>query len=79
MSDGGSGTRSQHLRLVDLPPTKASVDDLIKEARALDKLGRRAEARAQYELALRSLAAPSPSLASMLLRWIARTYEVDAD
>ena len=33
----------------------------------------------QYERALRSLAAPSPSLASMLLRWIARTYEVDAD
>ncbi len=79
MSDGGSGARGQHLRLVDLPPRHASVDALIEEARALDKLGRRAEARVQYELALRSLAAPSPSLASMLLRWIARTYEVDAD
>ena len=79
MSDGGTGARGQHLRLVDLPPRHASVDALIEEARALDKLGRRAEARVQYELALRSLAAPSPSLASMLLRWIARTYEVDAD
>ena len=32
-----------------------------------------------YEQALRSLTTPSPSMASMLLRWIARTYEVDAD
>jgi diguanylate cyclase (GGDEF)-like protein/putative nucleotidyltransferase with HDIG domain len=79
MSEGGSGARGQHLRLVDIPPRHASVDALIEEARALDKLGRRAEARVQYELALRALAAPSPSLASMLLRWIARTYEVDAD
>jgi len=79
MSDGGSGARGQHLRLVDLPPRHTSVDALIEGARALDKLGRRAEARAQYEQALRSLAVPSPSLASMLLRWIARTYEVDAD
>ena len=81
MSDGSSLARGQHqhLRLVDLPSRPASVDGLIEEARALDKLGRRSEARVQYELALRSLAAPSPSLASMLLRWIARTYEVDAD
>ncbi|MEO8619528.1 MAG: diguanylate cyclase, partial [bacterium] len=79
MPDGGSGARGQHLRLVDVPNKPASVDALIKEARALDKLGRRAEARVQYEIALRSLAAPSPSLASMLLRWIARTYEVDTD
>ena len=81
MSDGGSLARGQHqhLRLVDLPSRPVSVDGLIEEARALDKLGRRSEARVQYELALRSLAAPSPSLASMLLRWIARTYEVDAD
>ena len=79
MSDSGPAARSQHLRLVDPPSRHASVDALIEEARALDKLGRRAEARVQYELALRSLAAPSPSLASMLLRWIARTHEVDAD
>jgi len=51
----------------------------MDEARALDKLGRRSEARQRYEEALRALEQPSPSLASMLLRWIARTYEVDAD
>jgi diguanylate cyclase (GGDEF)-like protein/putative nucleotidyltransferase with HDIG domain len=51
----------------------------MDEARSLDKLGRRAEARLRYEEALRALDQPSPSLASMLLRWIARTYEVDAD
>ncbi|HEV7993415.1 MAG TPA: diguanylate cyclase [Gemmatimonadaceae bacterium] len=51
----------------------------MDEARALDKLGRRADARLRYEEALRALDQPSPSLASMLLRWIARTYEVDAD
>ncbi len=78
MTDTMGSSRSQHLRLVDAPP-KPSTNALIEEARSLDKLGRRAEARTQYELALRTLAAPSPSLASMLLRWIARTYEVDAD
>ena len=41
MSDGGSGARGQHLRLVDLPPRQTSVDALIEGARALDKLGRR--------------------------------------
>ena len=51
----------------------------MDEGRALDKLGRRLEARACYEEALRSLEVPSPGLSSTLLRWIARTYEVDAD
>ena len=78
-SDASASARSQYLRLVDSPAKHASTNVLIEEARALDKLGRRAEARALYEQALRTLAAPSPSLASMLLRWIARTYEVDAD
>jgi diguanylate cyclase (GGDEF)-like protein/putative nucleotidyltransferase with HDIG domain len=68
-----------HLRLVDSPAEHPSTRALIEEARSLDKLGRRAEARTLYEQALRSITEPSPSLASMLLRWIARTYEVDAD
>src|SRR3954468_1047150 len=79
MGDPSAGVRNPHLRLVEPPHKHASLDALIEEARAPDKLGRRTEAREQYERALRSLAAPSPALASMLLRWIARTYEVDAD
>ncbi|HEX9484021.1 MAG TPA: HD domain-containing phosphohydrolase [Gemmatimonadaceae bacterium] len=77
MTESSAPTR--HLRLLDAPARGATTSTLIEEARALDKLGHRAEARAQYEAALRSLAAPSPSMASMLMRWIARTYEVDAD
>src|SRR5258708_37766734 len=77
MTESSAPTR--HLRLLDAPARGATTTTLIEEARALDKLGHRAEARAQYEAALRSLAAPSPSMASMLMRWIARTYEVDAD
>jgi diguanylate cyclase (GGDEF)-like protein/putative nucleotidyltransferase with HDIG domain len=64
---------------VESPAEHPSTRALIEDARALDKLGRRAEARALYEQALRSISSPSPSLASMLLRWIARSYEVDAD
>ncbi|MFL5606567.1 MAG: tetratricopeptide repeat protein, partial [Gemmatimonadaceae bacterium] len=56
-----------------------SARALIDEGRTLDKLGQRAEARVLYERALRSLETSSASMASMLLRWIARTYEVDAD
>ncbi|MEO5816115.1 MAG: tetratricopeptide repeat protein, partial [Gemmatimonadaceae bacterium] len=79
MSDNTAGARAQHLRLVDAPARLASTNALIEEARSLDKLGRRAEARVLYEQAMRTMATPSPSMASMLLRWIARTYEVDAD
>ncbi|MEO8334181.1 MAG: HD domain-containing phosphohydrolase, partial [bacterium] len=79
MSDNTAGARAQHLRLVDAPARLANTNALIEEARSLDKLGRRAEARVLYEKAMRTMTAPSPSMASMLLRWIARTYEVDAD
>jgi diguanylate cyclase (GGDEF)-like protein/putative nucleotidyltransferase with HDIG domain len=72
-------TARVHLRLVESPAEHPSTRALIEDARALDKLGRRAEARVLYEQALRSISSPSPSLASMLLRWIARSYEVDAD
>ena len=51
----------------------------MEEASTLDKLGRRVEARILYERALRSLETSSSSLASKLMRWIARSYEVDAD
>ncbi len=78
-STSDSSARAVHLRLVESPAEHPSTRAVIEDARALDKLGRRAEARALYEQALRSMAAPSPSLASMLLRWIARSYEVDAD
>jgi diguanylate cyclase (GGDEF)-like protein/putative nucleotidyltransferase with HDIG domain len=78
-SSSDSTARAVHLRLVESPAEHPSTRALIEDARALDKLGRRGEARTLYEQALRSLTTPSPSLASMLLRWIARSYEVDAD
>ncbi len=78
-SDGSAQARAPHLRLVDAAETDAPARALIEEGRALDKLGRRAEARVLYERALRGLETSSASMASMLLRWIARTYEVDAD
>ena len=52
---------------------------LSDEARSLEKDGRRAEARVLYERALREFAEPSPVMASTVLRWIARTYELDLD
>ena len=78
-SPSDNTARAVHLRLVESPAEHPSTRALIEDARALDKLGRRAEARVLYEQALRSISSPSPSLASMLLRWIARSYEVDAD
>nr|MBA3671805.1 diguanylate cyclase [Gemmatimonadaceae bacterium] len=77
--DSNGAQRAPHLRLVPNPLESASSSALIEEARAFDKLGRRAEARDLYEQALHAMATPSPALASTLLRWIARTYEVDAD
>ena len=75
----GNAARAKYLRLVDPATDHPSARVLIDEGRALDKLGRRKEARARYEKALESLDPPAPSVASMLLRWIARTHEVDAD
>jgi diguanylate cyclase (GGDEF)-like protein/putative nucleotidyltransferase with HDIG domain len=75
----GTSARAPHLRLVDPSTDHPSARALIDEGRALDKLGRRKEARARYEEALKNLDPPAPSVASMLLRWIARTHEVDAD
>ena len=78
-ADGPASARAAHLRLVDPEATHPSARALIDEGRALDKLGRRKEARARYEEALTALDPPAPSVASMLLRWIARTHEIDAD
>jgi len=75
----GTPTRASHLKLLDPATDQPSARALIDEGRGLDKLGRRKEARARYEQALAALDPPAPSVASMLLRWIARTYEVDAD
>ena len=78
MTESAAAAR-QHLRLVSSAVPGASTSALIDDARALEKLGKRGEARAQYELALRSLAPNSAAMASMLMRWIARTHEVDGD
>ncbi|HEU4720019.1 MAG TPA: HD domain-containing phosphohydrolase [Gemmatimonadaceae bacterium] len=78
-SADGTAARAPHLRLVDPAADHPSARALIDEGRSLDKLGRRKEARACYERALEALDPPAPSVASMLLRWIARTHEVDAD
>lgn len=51
---------------------------LVDAADELARVGRRAEARAAYECALARLAeAPDPARASALVRWIARTWQVD--
>jgi diguanylate cyclase (GGDEF)-like protein len=55
-----------------------SVDSLIQQAQVADREGRRDDARSLFERALYSLkrAADGP-IASSLLRWIARTYQVE--
>ena len=78
-SDGSAQARAPHLRLLDAAAEHGPARALIEEARTLDKLGKRADARVLYERALHGLEASSASIASMLLRWIASTYEVDAD
>ncbi|HET7463156.1 MAG TPA: HD domain-containing phosphohydrolase [Longimicrobium sp.] len=55
-----------------------SVDSLVAAARAAEREGRRADARALYEDALQSLRGTSHTpLAASLLRWIARTHQED--
>jgi diguanylate cyclase (GGDEF)-like protein len=59
---------------------KPSVDALIQEAQVAEQDGRRDEARALYERALYSLKrAQDGQLATSILRWVARTYQLDAD
>jgi diguanylate cyclase (GGDEF)-like protein/putative nucleotidyltransferase with HDIG domain len=76
------GRQPTALTAIGAPPQVVLSEDaraLSDEAHGLEQVGRRAEARALYERALRGFAEPSPVMASTLLRWIARTYEMDAD
>src|SRR3954471_22363773 len=57
-----------------------SVENLIQQAQIAEREGRRDDARSMYERALYSLKRGGDGkLASSLLRWIARTYQVDAN
>lgn len=78
-SSDGSLARVSHLRLVDPATAGAAARALAAEARALEALGRRSEARALYERALHSLGKVSPALASTILRSIAGSFEADLD
>ena len=57
-----------------------SLEGIIEDAKAAERLGRREEARQLYESALWKLGASEQApLAATLLRWIARTYIDDAN
>jgi hypothetical protein len=57
-----------------------SVDILIQQAQIAEREGRRDDARSLYERALYSLKrVEDAKLASSLLRWVARTYQLEAD
>ena len=57
-----------------------SFDQLVEEGQAAERRGQRAQARERYELALHHLGTEADGhRASAVLRWIARTYQVDAD
>jgi len=59
---------------------KPSVDVLVQQAQLAEREGRRDDARSLYERALYSLKrVEDGKLASSLLRWVGRTYQVDAD
>src|SRR4051812_6148375 len=57
-----------------------SVDALIQQAQIAEREGRRDDARSLYERALYSLKrAQDGRVASSILRWIGRTYYLDAN
>ena len=59
---------------------KPSVDTLIQEAQLAEQEGRYADARVLYERALYSLKrAQDGQLATSILRWVARTHQLDSD
>ena len=78
-SDGSASSRTPLLRLLEPAEAGESAQGLIEEGQQLERVGQRAQARMCYEKALRRLDRSSPAMASTLLRWIARSYEVDAD
>ena len=58
----------------------SAADALIEAAQAAERHGARDEARALYEKALYLLRGPDQAkLASALLRWVARSHQVDAN
>ena len=64
----------------DRVTTKPSVEALIQQAQTAEREGRRDDARSLYERALYSLKrAHDGRVASSLLRWVGRTYQLDAD
>ena len=66
--------------LVPLDQGPQTIEALITEAQALERTGRRPEARALYEQAFKQLDDPQQStMAADLLRWVARTWQVDGD
>src|SRR5215210_2337856 len=73
-------SRAAHLRLVG-EPLALSSSQLIDEAKAAERQGRREEARRLYEHALRRLPRDGSQavLASAIVRWIARTHQADAN
>src|SRR5437868_14757759 len=59
---------------------KLTVEVLIQQAQLAEREGRQDDARSLYERALYSLKrAQDGKLASSLLRWVGRTYQLDAD
>lgn len=68
-----------------IPPLHADVggraraETLIEAAQSAERRGRRDEARAYYEQAIRSLGTEEHGLAASLLRWIGVTHQQDAD
>ena len=73
-------SKPTYLRLVGGVEDRPSVDELIDAAQAAERQGARDEARTLYERALYALRAPAgPQQASAIFRWIARTYQVDAN
>ena len=71
---------SSRIRVPIRVTPKPSVDTLIQKPRSPSSEGRRADARALFERALYSLKrAQDGQLATSILRWVARTYQLDGN
>ena len=72
-----------HLRLVPEAGGASGVRALVEEAQRAERQGLREAARSLYERALRSLGdgtdAEAGVTASALVRWVARTHQLDGD
>ena len=80
-SDSGSQPSLRRPVPAPIPPTEGdTAARLIDAGQAAERSGNREEARACFEAALYQLSgSQSGSQAASLLRWIARTYMVDAN